>query len=208
MHISMTLDSMLALFGAMLVLAFIPSISTMTVAIRSATCGLSHGFFTSLGIVAGDIVFIVIAIYGLSLLADLLGHQFKLIRYLGGAYLLWLGVMLWRSKSQIEGAQVKTDSSLLSSFLAGLFITLADQKAILFYLGFFPAFIDLSGVTFLDTGIILVIAALAVGGPKLVYAVLADRAGVLLINTGAYKAINGVAGLLLIGIGLFLIVWT
>lgn len=199
---------MLALFGAMLVLAFIPSISTMTVAIRSATYGFSHGFFTSLGIVAGDIVFIVIAIYGLSLLADLLGQQFNLVRYLGGAYLIWLGLVLWRSKSHIEAAQANTGSSLLSSFLAGLFITLADQKAILFYLGFFPAFIDLSEVTFLDTGIIVVIAVLAVGGPKLVYAVLADRAGVLLINTGTYKAINGVAGLVLLGVGLFLIVRT
>ena len=77
-----------------------------------------------------------------------------------------------------------------------------------FYLGFFPAFIDLSEVTSLDTGIIIVIAALAVGGPKLVYAVLADRAGVLLINAGVCKSINGVAGLVLLAVGLFLIVRT
>ncbi len=205
MQISMTLSSVVALFGTMLVLAFIPSVSAMTVAIRSATFGFTHGLFVSLGIVAGDIIFIVIAIYGLVLLADLLGGQFNTVKLLGGACLIWLGAVLWRSRSHIEGVQVKSGSSLLSSFLSGLLITLGDQKAVLFYLGFFPAFVDLSAVTLADTGIIIVIAAVAVGGAKLAYACMADRAGLVLRDRGIYKGMNTVAGLILIGVGISLI---
>ena len=197
-----------ALFGTMLVLALIPSISAMTVAVRSASCGLSHGLITSLGIVVGDIVFIVIAINGLALLADLLGGQFNLVRFLGGAYLIWLGTVLWRSNSNIVGRPVKTEASLMSSFLAGLFITLGDQKAILFYFGFFPAFIEVSAVTPVDTAIIILIAAVAVGGAKAAYALMADRAAVLLQKSRMRSSINTVAGTILVVVGLVVIAGT
>lgn len=58
----------------------------------------------------------------------------------------------------------------------GLSITLGDQKAILFYFGFFPAFLDLSALTVPDWVVIMAIAAIAVGSVKLAYAYLADRA--------------------------------
>jgi len=49
-------------------------------------------------------------------------------------------------------------------------ITLGDQKAILFYLGFFPAFLDLVAMSALDTAVILLVTTVAVGGVKLAYA--------------------------------------
>lgn len=66
--------------------------------------------------------------------------------------------------------------TLRASYLSGLSITFADQKAILFYLGFFPAFIDLKAITLTDTVLLLIAATLAVGGVKLVYARLAGQA--------------------------------
>lgn len=205
MESSLTFGSLTALFGAMTVLAFIPSVSVLVVSARSAACGFIHGVFTTLGIVVGDIVFIILAIYGLSVLAELMGSRFSLVKYLGGAYLIWLGITLWSSKSDTEKIKNNIEPSLLSSFLAGLLITLGDQKAILFYLGFFPAFIDLSSVTLADTSIIILIATLAVGGAKLVYAFLADRANLLLASSGATRIINIVAGTVIIGVGVFLV---
>ena len=120
--------------------ALIPGVSVLAVSARSAAFGFAHGIFTSLGIVVGDMAFILVAIYGLSVLAGLMGNYFFLIKYLGGAYLIWLGIVLWRSKSKVEKVADSGKSSLPSSFMTGLLITLGDQKAILFYLGFFPAF--------------------------------------------------------------------
>ena len=84
-------------------------------------------------------------------------------------------------------------------------ITLADQKAILFYLGFFPAFVDLARMTAADTLTIVVIAAVGVGGAKLVYAWLADRAGVILQNTAAIRGINLLAAAIMFAVGMALI---
>ena len=205
MQSSLTFGSIAALFSTMALLAIIPGVSALVVSARSATCGLTHGVFTTIGIVAGDILFIILAIYGLSVLAELMGSRFSLVKYLGGTYLVWLGLVIWRSKSNSESVDESIEPSLLSSFLSGLFITLADQKAILFYLGFFPAFVDLSSVTLVDTSIIILIAMLAVGGSKLVYAIMADRASVLLANSNASRIINILAGTVVFGVGVFLI---
>lgn len=88
--------------------------------------------------------------------------------------------------------------------MTGLLITLADQKAILFYFGFFPAFLDISKISYFDTDIIIAIATLAVGGVKLGYAFMADRAR-LLISSKIRKRINIAAGCVTIAVGIFLV---
>ena len=186
-------------------LAIIPSVSVLTVTARAAAFGFSHGLFASLGIVAGDIIFILIAVYGLAFVAEMMGDQFRWIQYIGGAYLIWLGVALWRTEAKAKKADGVRQSTWLSSFLAGLLITLADQKAILFYLGFFPAFIDLAKMTLADTLTIVVIATVGVGGAKLVYAWLADRASVILQNTAAIRGINLLAASIMFAVGMALI---
>jgi threonine/homoserine/homoserine lactone efflux protein len=200
----MTFSSIVALFSAMVVLAFIPSVSVLAVSTRAATSGFIHGVFTTLGIVVGDIIFIIIAIWGLSFLAETMGSVFVLIKYLGGAYLMLLGIGLCRSKSKEVETEEVIETSLLSSFLTGLFITVGDQKATLFYLGFFPAFLDLSKISYLDTGIIIAITTVAVGGVKLGYAFMADRAR-LLITSQTRKGINIAAGCVMIAVGVFLV---
>lgn len=208
MESSLTPGGITVLFGSMAVLAFIPSVSVLIVSARSAACGFTHGLVTTIGIVVGDIIFILLAIYGLSFAAELMGDRFSLVKYLGGAYLIWLGITLWRSGSSTGTVENNIEPSLLSSFLSGLFITLGDQKAILFYLGLFPAFLDSSTVSLADTSIIILIAMLAVGGAKLVYAYMADRASLLLASTGATKIMNIAAGTVMVGVGVLLVVKT
>jgi threonine/homoserine/homoserine lactone efflux protein len=204
MQSSMTFSSMVALFSAMAVLAAIPSVSVLAVFTRSATFGLMHGIFTSLGIVTGDIIFILIAIGGLSLLAAKMGSLFILIKYLGAAYLIFSGIKLCRVKPEDMKSETIASSSLGSSFLTGLFITLADQKATLFYLGFFPAFLDISKISFMDTSIIIAIAIVAVGGVKLLYALIASRSRVLM-RSSLSQRLNFLAGCVMIAVGIFLV---
>ncbi len=192
----------------MIVLAAIPSVSVLAVTARAAAFGFSHGMFAALGIVAGDIIFILIAVYGLAFIAEMMGEQFAIIKLLGGAYLIWLGISLWRADARMRSSDSPAESSWSSSFMTGLLITLGDQKAILFYLGFFPAFIDLSNMTPADTLIIIVIAALGVGGAKLVYAFLADRARVLLNNSGAARGLNLLAAGIMVAVGVVLLLKT
>ncbi|MDH3634163.1 MAG: LysE family translocator [Gammaproteobacteria bacterium] len=189
-------------------LAIIPSISVLAVTARAVAFGFTHGMFTALGIVVADIIFILIAVYGLALLAGLMGEQFTWIKTIGGIYLIWLGISLCRADAKTRNTDEIKQSSWGSSFLAGFLITLGDQKAILFYLGFFPAFIDLSRMTPADTLAIIVIAVVGVGGAKLVYAYLADRASQAFKNTRAVLAINTLAASVMIVVGLTLLLKT
>ena len=192
----------------MIVLAIIPSVSVLAVSARAAAFGFSHGLFTALGIVAGDIIFILVAVYGLVFVAEAMGEQFRLIKYIGGAYLIWLGISLWRADVRARKREKVRQSSWGASFLTGLLITLGDQKAILFYLGFFPAFIDLSRMTPVDTLLIILIATVGVGGAKLVYAWLADRASLIFDNSNAVRGLNIFAACVMILVGVALLLKT
>jgi threonine/homoserine/homoserine lactone efflux protein len=205
MDFTLSPASMAALFLAMLVLAAVPSLSVLTVTARAAAHGFAHGAATTAGVVVGDLVFILLAIFGLALLVEALGETFVFVRYLGAAWLLYLGVRLWQTRPRLAGEGVASRSSLRGSFMAGLLLTLGDQKAILFYLGFFPAFLELDSLTTLDVGLVALIAILAVGGVKLAYAVAVDRLGTAM-GPGLGAVMNTVAATLLIGVGLYLLV--
>ncbi len=205
MLITMSWADILGLFGAMVILASIPSLSVLTVSLKSAKGGFVHGFFTTLGIVLGDIIFIIITLWGLSFLEKIMGNFFIVINYIGGLYLVFLGITILKKNNNNTTLEEVNVKSLFSSFLTGLLITLGDQKATFFYIGFLPTFVDITNISYFDTLIILIITIMTVGGVKLIYAFIADQSN-LLINTKNKTKINVLAGYLLIFIGIFLII--
>ena len=104
----MTFSNIASLFRTMIVLASVPSVSTLTVSARSAASGFKHGIFITLGIVVGDNLYIILAIYGLPFLAE--PSLLVWLKYFGGAYLIWLGINLWRS--QLKAVDVEGMSGL------------------------------------------------------------------------------------------------
>lgn len=207
MDLSLRPASVLALTVSMTVLAALPSTSVLAVTAQSAAFGFRHGAAVSAGVVVGDLVYILLAIFGLSLLVDAMDGAMDGVRYIGGLYLLWLGVRLWRSATRQSDPGQKDGGgapSMGSSFATGLLITLGDQKAVLFYLGFLPAFMNLGLVTTMDVAVIALVAALSVGGVKLLYAAAASRARIL-IGPGVALWMNRAAAGVMIGVGLFLL---
>ncbi len=204
-EINMSWTSIMSLFGAMIVLAALPSTSVLTVIARSVAFGFVQGAGVALGVVLGDVFLIAIAVLGLSVLAEMLGSLFILVKYVGGIYLIWLGADLLKLQPKSGKVKGVLETSLLSSFLAGLFITLGDVKAILFYLGFFPAFLDLSTLSSSDVWVIMCIAVIAVGGIKLGYAYMAGQT-VLLVDAGKARKMNIAAGSIMIVVGVWMLV--
>ncbi len=189
----MTITTTLALFGSMILLALIPGPGVFAVIARSMSSGFSHGAATTVGIVFGDYVFIIFSVMGLVALANVMGSFFIVLKYLGAAYLIYLAVSLWRSSTNVEGTEGIKEMSFVSNFLAGLFTTLGNPKAILFYVGFLPAFMDLAAISAWDIALIMLVATLAVGGVMLGYAYAASKSRRLLSSPRAQKNLNRTA---------------
>ncbi len=200
----MSLTTSLSLFIAMLILAVIPGPGIFAVVARSISSGLSQGLVTVVGIVFGDYVFILLSLYGLSALAQSMGDLFLIIKYAGAAYLCWLGWQMLKAKPMSTELPEVTALSTLGHFTTGLLTTLSNPKAILFYVSFFPAFIDMQSVSLLDAGIIMLIASIAVGGVMAAYAYAASKARKLFNNTKATRALNVTAGGIMLGSGTLL----
>lgn len=196
----MTLSSSLALFAAMVVLAILPGPGILVVVAKSLEGGFRQGFYTSLGIVAGDYIFILLAVFGLLALAELLGPLFVWVKYLGAAYLAYLGLSLMLVKRPPPSQLIPAGGAGMASrnFMAGLLTTLSNPKAILFYVSFFPAFLRLDRLGFHELLLVLLITTLAVGGVMLLYAALALKAKKLLQNRARSRRINLISGSLLL----------
>ncbi len=82
----MNIIDLISLFIIMAALAIIPSTSVALVVTRSATAGFANGVAVVTGIVLGDLVFVMLAIFGLSVIAENMADVFIIIKYIGGAH--------------------------------------------------------------------------------------------------------------------------
>ena len=197
------------LFSLMVALAVIPSSSVALVVARSSTAGFFNGAAVAAGIVAGDIVYVVMAVIGMAELASVLGGWFSILRYLAGMYLIWFGINILRQKIfiKVESDDISA-STLGASFFSGLILTLGDVKAIFFYASLFPAFIDLATITNADIVTIIIITVISVGGVKLAYAYFARKLISYFMGYKAPRTIELTAGSLLAGAGAYIITKT
>ncbi|MCW8128373.1 LysE family translocator [Microbulbifer halophilus] len=202
----MSFVEVLALFTAMAALALVPSTSVALIVARSSSAGFSNGSAVAAGIVVGDLVFVFLAVLGMAALAEVLGSFFLILRYLAGAYLIWFGISLMRSKPllplEYSGRSV---SKLSASFLSGLLITIGDIKAIFFYASLFPAFVDLATIRALDIAVIAMMTAATVGGVKLGYAYFASGVASFATTLRAERTVKVATGSLMVGAGSYLI---
>jgi len=199
----MTVSSAIVLFLSMIVLAAIPGPGALSVTARASIGGFSQGLSATAGIVTGDFVFISIALAGLTTLSNALGELFVLIKYVGAAYLIWLGISLMTTRSNTEFGQQASRSNHLTSFAIGLITTLGNPKAMLFYFSLFPTLMNLSRISLFSAVSVYFIATVSVGGVMLVYAYLTTKLVNFYSNSANNRTLNGIAGSTLIGSGVF-----
>ena len=204
----MSSGSLLALFGAMLIVALIPGPAVFAVIARTFSSGFSRGLMMIIGITLGDFVFILLSLFGLSLIAEIMGTAFLIIKYVSAAYLIWLGITLIKSKVNAENIKSSKESSLIANLITGLMVNLGNPKAIVFYIGLFPAFIDVNQVVTADVLAILGIATIAFGSVNICYALLALRAKKMLKNPNAASLINKTAGTIMVSTGVLVAIKT
>jgi threonine/homoserine/homoserine lactone efflux protein len=198
----LTLYSAFGFALAMLVLAASPGPGVFATTARAMASGFRPALAVIWGIVLGDIIFLLFAVFGLSMMARALGNLFFLVKICGGAYLVWLGVKIWLQKP--EPVQIHQNSAIRSKWgnlVSGLIITLSNPKVILFYCGFLPTFFDLSTLTIIDLAFVVVIITAVLSGVLTTYAYLASRARRMFTNQRAVKRLNRAAGGVMVAAG-------
>jgi len=193
--------SLFTLLGAMMLLAIVPGPAVFAIISRSFSSGLSRGVYMTLGMLVADYIFIVLALFGLSALSEILGTAFFVIKYVSAAYLIWLGYKLLKTKATTIDIEDSKESSILSNFSAGLLLTLGNPKAIIFYVGFFPAFVNIGDVSLFDTGLIMLVATVAFGSVNIAYAFIAAKAKGAFKSSNAANVINKTAGTIMVSTG-------
>ncbi len=203
----MGIIEIISLILIMAIGASIPSSSVALVIARSLTHGIPNGISVSIGIVLGDSIFILLVVFGLSVVAESMGWLFLAIKYIGATYLIWLGLTLFFSKpAKIEVEKNTKNGDLVTSFFAGLFLTLGDVKAVFFFISLFPAFINLGELTLSDVIVVLLIDIIVVGGVKIFYAFSAKKVASISKRYGLENKTQKVAGSFMIGAGSYIIV--
>ena len=198
--------SIVVLFGVMVALAAMPSSSVLLVVARSISAGTVNGLAVAAGIVAGDLVFVMLALLGLNALAEAMGGLFVIIKMLGAAWLIYLGYRLFVSNDDpVLQEGFNRYAGIAQSFLAGLVLTLGDLKAIVFYASLLPLFVEISALGSSEITLIVLITIVAVGGVKVFYAVAAQRLVSSIKSTRAIKPLRQAAGVALIGAGGYIV---
>ena len=198
----MTLYSILGLSVAMLVLAASPGPGVFATVARALASGFRPALAVIGGIVLGDIIFLLFAFFGMSIIAQALGDLFFIVKICGGAYLIFLGIRIWIKEPVL--ASNKNDNHNRpgwGNFVSGLVVTLSNPKVILFYCGFLPTFLDLSALTLSDLSLVVGIITTVLACVLSTYALLASRARSMFTNIKAARRLNRAAGTVMVATG-------
>lgn len=195
---------MLILFvGAAFILLVIPGPAVIYITAQSIDQGTKAGIISTLGIALGSLIHVVFASLGLSTLLVTSAAAFSVVKYIGAAYLIYLGIKKLLEK-EYNRDYVKSGSVKYSQiFYKGILVNILNPKTALFFFAFLPQFIDLtkSSPTFqmIVLGCIFVLMGIISDG---IYAVLAGRIGSYLKrNSGILKIQKHVTGIIYILLG-------
>lgn len=199
----MTITSAFALYATMIILALIPGPGVIVVVARSLDCGFRQGLATAMGILSGDFVFISLAVFGLATLAQLMGNLFVIIKVIGAAYLIYLGVRLFVSEPTSTAAQNPNPANQSTNFLIGFVTSISNPKVILFYFSFFPAFFDLGTLSVTEVAAIFLIITFSVGAVMAGYAYAAAKTKSSFAASAKTQYLKKGSGALLVCGGIF-----
>ena len=124
---------------AIIVFLLIPGPGNLALITSTGKGGIRGGLAATLGLIAGDQVLMWMAVAGVAALLSTYPTAFHAVQWLGAAYLAWLGFKMLTAK---PGAQPILNIEPRHYFKQAALITLLNPKAIVFYMAFFPLFVD------------------------------------------------------------------
>jgi threonine/homoserine/homoserine lactone efflux protein len=189
---------------AALLLLLTPGPAVLYIVARSLDQGRLAGFVSVLSIETGNLVHVLAATLGLSAILVSSSTAFSIVKYLGAAYLIYLGVRRLLTRESPLQSSALPPKSLGSIYRQGVLVAILNPKTALFFFAFLPQFVDASRgsvpLQLLSLGCLFVLMAVCTDS---MYSLLAGTAGKWLKGTPAFLRVERyVVGSIYIGLGL------
>jgi len=205
----MSIEHWLAFVAASAVLLAIPGPTILLVISYALGHGRRFAAATVAGVALGDFTAMTASMLGLGALLAASATIFTLLKWIGAAYLIYLGIKLWRAPvagPETGEAPVRNDKAL-RIFLHAYVVTALNPKSIIFFVAFLPQFLDTSRPVFMQMVIFevtfLVLATLNAG----TYALMAAMARQTIRKPTVQRIVNCTGGSLMVAAGLLALGW-
>jgi threonine/homoserine/homoserine lactone efflux protein len=198
----MEFDIWLAFAAASAILVLIPGPTVLLVVSYALGQGWRAALPTAIGVALGDFTAMSLSMLGLGALLQASATLYLGLKWLGAAYLVWLGIGLWRAGGRFEVAPREAETRSSTMMLHAWFVTALNPKSLTFFIAFLPQFMDQQGdfwlqmLVFESTFLVLAFAN------ALFYALTASRARDVMGSPRAIRLFNRSGALLLVGAGL------
>jgi threonine/homoserine/homoserine lactone efflux protein len=195
----MSLQLYLAFVAATAVLILIPGPSVALIVANSVAHGPRYGLVTVAGTATAVVVQLFLTVAGMTTFLTVMANWFEWLRWIGVAYLIYLGIRAWRAPA-VDLTKAKPQArSARGIFLRGSLVALTNPKTLLFYGAFFPQFVSVGGDLMTQLTLLAVTFLVIEVTLDSCWALLAGRFRAVLAVNGKLR--NRVTGGLLMGAG-------
>jgi len=203
----MDLVTLAAFTIAYAVAVLVPGPGVAAIVARALGGGFRSAMPMVIGILVGDLVYLVFALFGLAAIAHWFAPVFVVVKWAGALYLLYIAWQFWSAKPGSEQIGARREESAWKTFLSGFALTMGNPKTIVFYLALLPTVIPLdrpiTALGFAELTAIVVVVLLIVGCG---YAGLAAAARDFFRSTRAIRILNRTAGAIMATAAAFVLV--
>ncbi|MBW9089967.1 LysE family translocator [Rhizobium wenxiniae] len=203
----MSLEHWLAFVAASAVLLAIPGPTILLVISYALSHGRKVASATVAGVALGDFTAMTASMLGLGALLATSAMLFTALKWVGAAYLIYLGVKLWRSPVSGQAEVVEDDDDApavrpFRVFLHTYAVTALNPKSIVFFVAFLPQFLDLTRPLFFQMAVFEVTFLILATINAALYGLLASMARNTIRKPKVQRIVNRTGGSLMIGAGL------
>lgn len=185
-------DTLALFLLAAFILLITPGPAVIYIVARSVSQGILAGLVAAIGMHVGTLVHVAAAAYGVSQLLIASATAFNIVKYLGAAYLIFLGIKSFLSKSETTTTKLEGKKQLFTIFRESVVVNILNPKTALFFFAFLPQFVDTTSpvavsIQIVMLGLFFIIAGIFSDGLYAVFAgALGDRFKRSGMNYGKY----------------------
>jgi threonine/homoserine/homoserine lactone efflux protein len=197
----MSFEVWIAFVAAASVLLIIPGPTILLVVSYGLGQGWRAALPSAIGVALGDFTAMTLSMLGIGALLATSATIFSILKFAGAAYLIWLGIKLWRAGGSLDAQPNTIASSSLRMIGHAWIVTALNPKSITFFVAFLPQFLNPNADFWIQMLIFEVTFLLLAFSNALAYGLIASRARGFMSNSKAIGIFNKVGGSLLIGAG-------